>query len=119
MATVITNKPQGARDSSGHNLDIALRYARTAGGVKCVTVNKLADTGRPGAFLTFDYANGAQGYTYFSCGGHAVDWAHHQSRQSPRRSWWAGCAVVVNEYAPGQWDYERNRPREAGQGAAS
>lgn len=43
MATVITNKPDGARDSSSHNLDIALRYARLAGGVKRITVHKLAD----------------------------------------------------------------------------
>lgn len=112
MTTVITNKPHGARDSSGHNLAIALRYAGLSGGVKSITVHRMADAGRPRAFLIFDYANGARGYTYFLCDSHAVNWAHEQSAQSPRRSWWAGCRVDVIPYAVGAWDYDQNKPKE-------
>lgn len=106
MACVITNKPQGAKASSGHNLDIALRYARTAGGVKAINLHHLTDHGRPGAFLTFDYANGAQGRTYWLDYSHALQWAYAQRNANPRRSWWAGCTVNVTHHAPGAWDYE-------------
>jgi len=107
MATVIHSKPDGGKASSGHNLAILFTYARKAGGVKQITVNKLNDESenRPRAFVQIYFANGAIGETYFCDDSHAEDWARHYSGMSPRVSWWAGCRVEVVSVPSGAWCY--------------
>ncbi len=91
-----------------HNLRGILEHARGRG-VQSIQVTRLNDPGRPGALVEVHYCGGHLGRTYFVDGSHAVDWARDQSNASPRRSWFAGCTVMVAGVPAGKWDYEQTR----------
>lgn len=105
--TAFIKRPDG-KHSSGHNLDVLLRYAKTAGGVDRITVYTLQDDGRPGAYVVISYRNGAVGSTYFVFGSHAVEWAHSKAKKN-KVSWFSECDVVVNNVRKGGWDYSQNK----------
>lgn len=111
MTSIIHSIPGTDKCKSGHNLDVLFRYAKTAGGVKAVLVNKLEDAGRPGAFVVIQYRNGAIGESYSVSSGHAIDLFQSYSRLSPKRSWWAGCEVREVNHSKGTWDYEKDAPK--------
>lgn len=93
-----------------HNLRGILEHARGRG-VESIRVDQLADTGRPGAFVSIEYRGRHRGQTYFVCGSHAAEWARRYAAMSPRVSWFAGAAVDIVEHKPGAWDYAANKPK--------
>lgn len=101
--------------SQSHNLRGMFDWARRLGGVTSINVIRLHDENdrRPGAYVVATYRNGYTAETYFCDGSNAVDWANERSKASPRRSWFAGCTVVVEDCPTGQWDYEKTCRKEA------
>ena len=77
---------------TSRNLRGVFEHARKQGGVKCIKVRRIKGS-RYEAHVVVEYASGAHAVTSFVDYAHAVDWAHARSAQSPRTSWWAGCAV--------------------------
>lgn len=100
--SIIFNE-EGEPFRQSHNLRAILDCANGRG-VYRIHIDRLNDgPRRPGAMVTVFYCGGDIGKTYFSCGSHAEEWARKYSAQSPRRSWFAGCAVTVKAWEAGAW----------------
>lgn len=114
MTTYILN-PANRCVSQSHNLRGMFDWARRAGGVtriECHTFpatdasyplsagdppEKWVRATRPEGFVIAHLANGYRAMTWFSDGGHLIDWANDRAKPN-RASWFAGASVDVTKH---------------------